>query len=128
MVKTVLSDELSEVSLLRDILISQREEQSKITQAVLERFENLGKGTKIEDKGADMMTKLVILQTSASFTLIPAEATDTIMGEWMDSNHAVLAAAPWDIDEVSIVGIYVYIYLHFMYLYYSCYIFHVVWA
>ena len=25
------------------------------------------------------------------------------MGEWMDSNHAVLAAALWDIDGVSIV-------------------------
>ena len=98
MVETVLSDGVSEVSLLPDALISQREEQANITQAVLDRFENLGKGTKIEDKSADMMTKLGISQTSAAFTAISADATDTAMGEWMDNNHAVLATACWDID------------------------------
>ena len=103
MVEIVLSDYVSEVSLLRDALISQRKKQAKITQVVLARFENLGKGTKIEEKGADMMTKLVIAQTIAAFTAIPEDATDTAMGEWMDSNHAVLAAAPWNIDGVSIV-------------------------
>ena len=40
MVETVLSANVSEVSLLRDALISQREEQAKITQAMLDRFEN----------------------------------------------------------------------------------------
>ena len=44
MVETLLSDELSEVSLLRNVLISHCEKQSKITQAVLDWFENLGKG------------------------------------------------------------------------------------
>ena len=103
MVKTVLSNEVSEVLLLSDILISQREEQAKVTQAVLKQFKNLGMGNKIEDKGANMMTKLVVSQTSASFTPIPAEATDTTMGELMDSNHSILEAAHWDIDGVSIV-------------------------
>ena len=71
---------------------------------MLERFENLGKGSKIEDKEkADMMTKLVIAQISAAFTTIPEDATNTTIGEWMDSNHVDLAAAPWDIDGVSIV-------------------------
>ena len=50
------------------------------------------------------MTKLVLAQTSATFSPIPLDATDTTMGEWMDSNHAVLGAAPWDIDGVSIVN------------------------
>ena len=98
MVEIVLSDDVSEVSLLLDALISQREEQAKITQAVLDRFKNLGKGTKIEDKGAYMMAKLVIAQTSAAFTAISEDATDTAMGVWMDSNHNFLAAAFWDID------------------------------
>ena len=56
MIEIVLSDEVFEVSLLSDILISQREEQAKITQTVFEQYVNLGKGKKIEDKGADMMT------------------------------------------------------------------------
>ena len=103
MVGTFISDDASEVSLLRDALISQREEQAKITQAVLDRFKNLGKGTKIENNGAEMMTKLVIAQTSAVFKAIPEDTTDTAMVEWMDSNHAVLSAAPWDLDGVSIV-------------------------
>ena len=48
MVKTVLSDEVSEISLLRDILISQREEQVKVTKVVLKQFENLGKVTRLK--------------------------------------------------------------------------------
>ena len=52
-----------------------------------------------------MMTKLVISQTSTAFTAISKDATDTAIGEWMDSNHAVLTAAPWDIDGVSIVDL-----------------------
>ena len=60
LVETVISDGVSELSLLCDVLISQREEQAKITQVFLDRFKNLGKATKIEDKGADMTTKLVI--------------------------------------------------------------------
>ena len=103
MVKTVLSDDFSELSLLRDALISQREEQTKITQAVLDQFGNLGKGTKIKDKCANMMTKLAISQISAAFTTIPTNTTDTEMVEWMDSSHAVLAATPWDIDRICIV-------------------------
>ena len=81
MVETVLSDDVSEVSLLRDALVSQRKEQAMITQAVLDRFENLGKGNKIKGKGANMMTKLVIAQTSAAFTAISKDAIDTVMGE-----------------------------------------------
>ena len=81
MVETVLSDEASEVSLLRDHLVAQQAEQSKLNQAILKSFENLGKGIKIHDKGADMMTKMVVAQTSASFPSLPAECTDTTIGE-----------------------------------------------
>ena len=70
---------------------------------MLDQFENLNKGSKIANKGADMMTKLVLAQTSANFNPVPKDATDTALGEWMDSNHAFLAAAPWDIDGVSMV-------------------------
>ena len=72
---------------------------------MLDQFKNLNKGSKIEDKGADTMTKLVLVQTSAAFTAISKDATSTVMGEWMDSNHAVLAAAPWDIDGLSMIDI-----------------------
>ena len=104
MVKTVLSDDASEESLLRDHLMSQQAEQAKVNQTILKQFESLGKGNKIDDKGADMMTKLVIAQTSVSFPPSPAESTDTTMGEWINSNHSILSAAPWDIDGVSIVN------------------------
>ena len=103
MVETVLSVEVFKVSLFRDHLVAQQAEQSKLNQAILKSFENLGKGNKIHDKGTDMMTKMVVAQISASFSPIPTECTDATMGEWMDSNHSILLAAPWDIDEVSIV-------------------------
>ena len=50
-----------------------------------------------------MMTKMVLTQTVASFPPLLVECTNTTMGEWMDSNHLILAAAPWDINGVSIV-------------------------
>ena len=91
MVETVLSDDASEVSLLRDHLMSQQAEQAKVNQAILKQFESFGKGNKIDDKGADMMTKLVIAQTSASVPPFPAESTNLKMGEWMDSNRSILS-------------------------------------
>ena len=103
MVETVLSDEASQVSVLCDHLVAQQLEQSKVNQAILQSFENLGKGSSIHDKGADMMTKMVVQSKSASFPPLPTECTDTTMGEWMDSNHSILLAAPWDIEGVSIV-------------------------
>ena len=66
-------------------------------------MEDLGKGNKIHNKGADMMTKMVVTQTSASFPPLPVECTNTTMGEWMDINHSILSTAPWDNDGVSIV-------------------------
>ena len=99
MVETVLSeDDVSEVTLLRDELIFKRKEQTKVTQAILDQFLNLNKGSKIADKGADMMTKLVLAQTNANFNPVPKDATNTAMGEWKDNNHAILAAAPRNID------------------------------
>ena len=104
MVETVLSeDDVSEVTILRDELATQRKEQAKITQAVLDQFANLNKGSKITDKGVDMMTKMVLAQTAANFDPIPKVAFGTAMGEWMDSNHAILAASPWDIDGTSMI-------------------------
>ena len=38
-------------------------------------------GNKIQDKGADMMTKMVLTQTVAFFPPLPLECTDTTMGE-----------------------------------------------
>ena len=104
LVKTVHSDDASEVSLLRDNLMAQQAEQSKINQAILKSMEDLGKGsTKINDTGANMMTKMVVAQKSNTFPPLPTVCTDTTMGEWRDSTHSMLSAAPWDIDGVSIV-------------------------
>ena len=60
LVKTVSEDAVSQVSMLCDELRFQCEEQSKVTQVVLDQFVNLGKESKTEDKGANMMTKLVL--------------------------------------------------------------------
>ena len=104
LVKTVHSDDASEVSLLRDNLMAQQAEQSRINQAILKSMEDLGKGsTKINDTGANMMTKMVVAQKSDTFPPLPTVCTDTTMGEWRDSTHSVLSATPWDIDGVSIV-------------------------
>ena len=104
LVETVLSeDDVSEVTILREELLAQRKEQVKVTQAVLDQFANLNKGSKIADKGADMMSRLVLSQTVANFSPIPKVASNTAMGEWMDDNHSDLAAAPWDMDGVSMV-------------------------
>ena len=50
------------------------------------------------------MAKLILAQTSATLSPIPLDTTNTTMGEWMDSNNAVLGAAPRYIDGVSIVN------------------------
>ena len=52
-----------------------------------------------------MMAKLVLAQTSAAFTAIPKNATNTAIDKLMDSNHAVLATTPWNIDGRSIVDL-----------------------
>ena len=104
LVETVHSDDASEVSLLRDNLMVQQAEQSKINQAILKSMEDLGKGsTKINDTGANLMTKMVVAQKSTTFPPLPSICTDTTRGEWRDSTHSVLSAAPWDFDGVSIV-------------------------
>lgn len=41
-----------------------------------------------------MITTLVLAQTSAAFSPILADATETTIDKWMDSNHSVLGAAP----------------------------------
>ena len=68
MVGTVLSDDdIWEVTILRDELAAQCKEQAKITQAILDQFTNLSKGSKIADKGQDMMIKMVLAQTADNF-------------------------------------------------------------
>ena len=103
MAETVFSDEASQISALRDHLIVQQAEQAKVNQGILSAMENIGKGNAINDKGADIMTKLVVQSKDDTFPSIPKECTDTTMGEWMDTNKSILSAAPWDIDRVSIV-------------------------
>ena len=107
MAETVISeDEASEVTTLHEELKAQGKEQAKINQAVLKSFENLSKGTatKIADKGQEMFTKMVLNQSAENFDPIPKLTTDTAMGEWMDSNHSILAASPWDIDGRSMIN------------------------
>ena len=103
MVETVTSkertnsseDEVSEVTTLHEEVKAQGKEQAKINQAILKLFEELSKGSsmKIADKGQEMFTKIILNQTAADFDPIPKIATDTSMGEWMDSNWAILAAS-----------------------------------
>ena len=90
MIENLSSDDISQVSMLCDNLRFQREEQSKVTHAVFDLFENLGKGSKIEDKGANMMIKSDLAQTSAVFSQIPSDTTDNTMGEWMYSKKSHL--------------------------------------
>ena len=107
MVKTVISeDESSEVTILHKELKAQGKEQAKINQAILDQFENLRKGssTKIANKGQEMFTKIVLNQAAEDFDPIPKIATNTSMGEWMDSNWAILAASPWNIDGRSMIN------------------------
>ena len=104
MAENVISeDDASEVTTLHEESKAQGKEQAKINQAILHQFENLSKGTKIADKGQEMFTKMVLNQSAANFDPIPKLATNTAMGEWMDSNHSILAASPWDIDGRSMV-------------------------
>ena len=90
MVETVLSDEASQVSVLRDHLVAQQAEQSKVNQAILQSFENLDKGNTIHDKGADMMTKMVVQSKSAPLPPLPTECTDTTMGQWENGWIAII--------------------------------------
>ena len=87
---------------MRDHLQASQDQQTKVNQAIIKSITDLN-GNKIHDKGANMMTKMVLTQTVASFPPLLVECTNTTMGEWMDSNHLILAAAPWDINGVSIV-------------------------
>ena len=103
LVESVLEDEESQFSLLQEELRQQHKDASKTTQAVLDQFKNLIKGTKIDDKSANMMTKLVLAQKSVSFSPISTDPNNTTMGKWMDKNKTILRAAPWDINGVSIV-------------------------
>ena len=96
------SDDASDVLILRDHLQAQQEQQTKVNQAILKSMEDLN-GNKIHDKGADKMTKMVLTQTVTSFPPLPMECIDTTMGEWIDTNHSILAAVVWDINGVSIV-------------------------
>ena len=50
-----------------------------------------------------MFTKMVLNQSAANFDPISKLATNTAMGEWMDSNHSILAVSPWDIDGRSMI-------------------------
>ena len=104
-IETVISDdEASEVTTLHEELKAQGKEQAKINQTILNQFENLSKGSsKISDKGQEMFSKMVLNQSAANFEPIPKLATDTAMEEWMDSNHSILAASPWDINNRSMV-------------------------
>ena len=105
MIETVLSvDDVLESTILQDKLAAQHKEQVKIIQAVLDQFMNLSKGSKIADKGQDMMTKLVLAQTADNFEPIPKVASDTAVGEWMDSSHSILPALLWDIDGTSMIN------------------------
>ena len=56
----------------------------------------------INDKGADMMTGLVIKVKSDSFPKIPVDKNETNMGLWYDTILSLLSAAPWDMDGLSI--------------------------
>ena len=64
------SDDFSDVSLLCDHLQAQQDQQTKVNQAIIKSITDLN-GNKSHDKGADMMTKMVLTQTVASFPPLP---------------------------------------------------------
>ena len=57
----------------------------------------------IDKKGATWLDKMVIQEKASTFPKIPATVNETTLRQWYDKITARMLAAPWDIDDTSIL-------------------------